>query len=149
MEGKEKKITPEHDEVIHEVFVEHYEAHEKRTESASFRAIKKKMHEEHEPCWIGNGKCEGHIEIHHAIIEWSADTETDWEKVKEYYKAPFFGDPDTRLNMMALCEKHHRHKGFGIHTTPYPIWILQKFMKADALEDFEKAVKEKLYGGDK
>jgi hypothetical protein len=140
------KIVQEHDEVIHSAYVEHYEAHPQRTESPSFRAIKKKMHEEKEPCFIGNSKCEGHIEIHHSTIEWSAATEVDWEKVKKTFN-PSFNDPDTRLNMMALCEKHHRHKGFGIHTTPYPIWILQKYMTEEALEDFENAVYTNLYGG--
>jgi hypothetical protein len=101
------------------------------------------MHEERVPCFINNGKCEGHIEIHHNIIEWSAATEVDWEKVQKDH--PNFHNVDDRYQMMALCEKHHRHKGFGIHTTPKPIWILQKYMTEEALEKFEKAVKEQLY----
>jgi hypothetical protein len=139
------KPTPEHDDVTHIEFVAHYEEHAPRNESSSFRAIKKKMHDEKVPCYIGNGRCEGNIEIHHNIIEWSAATEVDWEKVKTETKAPFFSDPDTRINMQALCEKHHRHKGFGIHLVPYPIWILQKYMKEEALDDFETAVKKELY----
>jgi len=139
--------TPEHNEVIHTTYLAHYEEHEKRTESPLFKLTKKHMHEEHVGCWIDNGKCEGNIEIHHNIIEWSAATEVNWKKIQLDY--PWFSNVDQEGQMRGLCEKHHRHKGFGIHTTPYPIWILQKYMTTEALEDFEKAVKEELYAGHK
>lgn len=136
-------ITKEHDEIITLKFVEHYEDHEQRSESAEFRKVKRKLHEEKVPCWIGNGKCEGNLEVHHLFVEWSAATEIDLEKVKKEH--PNFTGVDCRENMMVLCEKHHRHKGYGIHTTPYPIWELQKYMNDEALEDFENAVKKELY----
>jgi hypothetical protein len=139
----EKKIVEEHDEILKLTVIEHYEEHEKRTESTLFRKTKKHMHDNHVGCFINNGKCEGKIEIHHNVIEWSAATEVDWEKVKLDY--PNFTDVDQEIQMMGLCEKHHRHAGFGIHTTPYPIWILQKYMTEEALDDFERAVKEQLY----
>jgi hypothetical protein len=139
----EKKIVPEHDQVIHSVYVEHYEQHEKRTESSEFRHVKEQLHKAKTPCWINNGKCEGHLEVHHFVVEWSQATEVDWEKVKE--DVPNLDNPDKMENMMVLCEKHHRHKGFGIHTTPYPIWRSQKYMTEEALDDFERAVKEQLY----
>jgi hypothetical protein len=136
-------ITKEHDEVIHAVYVEHYEDHEKRSETELFRKTKKHMHDNHVQCYINNGRCEGRVEIHHNIIEWSAATAVDWEKVKADF--PTFTDVDMEVQMLGLCEKHHRHKGFGIHTTPYPIFILQRYMTEEALEDFENAVKEALY----
>jgi hypothetical protein len=138
----DKKITPEHDEIIKLTVIEHYEAHEKREESSLFRKTKKHMHDNHVGCFINNGKCEGNIEIHHGIIEWSAASEVDWDKVKNDY--PNFTNVDQEIQMMGLCEKHHRHAGFGIHTTPYPIWILQKYMNEEALDDFERVVKEHL-----
>jgi hypothetical protein len=141
----EKKITPEHDEVIHTTYVEHYEAHEKREETPLFKKTKKDMHNDGVKCWIDNGRCEGTVEIHHNIIEWSAATEIDWEIVRQIY--PWFKDVDQREQMLGLCAKHHRHKGYGIHLVPYPIWVLQKFMNEEALDDFERAVQEKLYGG--
>jgi hypothetical protein len=139
----DKKIVEEHDEVIRLTIVEHYEAHPKRSESAEFRKVKKELHEENVPCWINNGKCEGNLEVHHFMVEWSAETEIDPEKVRQ--ENPEYTDADCKANMMVLCEKHHRHKGFGIHTTPFPIWRLQKYMTAEALEDFERAVKNELY----
>jgi hypothetical protein len=137
------KTVEEHDEIINTTYVAHYESHEDREESKLFKKTKKEIHKENIPCFINNGKCEGGIEIHHNIIEWSAQNGVDWEKVQKDH--PEFNDIDERYQMMALCEKHHRHKGFGIHTTPYPIWILQKYMNDEALEDFENAVMEKLY----
>jgi hypothetical protein len=139
----EKLLVPEHDELIKAAFVEHYEEHEKRKESAQFRHTKKAMHDDGLKCWVGNGRCVGHVEIHHNIIEWSAETEVDLTKVKADY--PEWDGIDGRFQMIPLCEKHHRWKGFGKHTTPEPIWKLQRYMKEEALDDFERAVFEKLY----
>jgi hypothetical protein len=140
---QEKQIVPEHDEVIHITFVEHYEAHDKREESKQFRATKKAMHKEGLGCYIGNGRCKGNIEIHHNIIEWSASTEIDMAKVLAAH--PNFDGVDGRYQMLPLCAKHHRGAGgYGIHGTPYPIWILQKYMTEEALDDFERAVEAEL-----
>jgi hypothetical protein len=46
--------------------------------------------------------------------------------------------------MMDLCTRHHRGKYTGIHNMSYNIWILQKYMNQEALEDFENAVQEQL-----
>jgi hypothetical protein len=136
----EKKIVEAHDqfETLQEVI--HYEDHDKRTESAEFRAVKKKLHAAGTPCWINNGHCEGHLEVHHSIIEYSANTEVDWDKVHADH--PEFKDVDCEYQMMVLCEKHHRGVGTGIHKISQPAWILQKYLKSDALEKFEAAVQE-------
>jgi hypothetical protein len=138
--AEDKKVVEAHDqfETLKEVI--HYEDHDKRTESAEFRAVKKKLHAAKTPCYISNGHCEGHLEVHHSIIEYSASSETDWDKVHADY--PNFTDVDDEDQMMVLCEKHHRGIGTGIHKISYPAWILQKYLRSDALEKFEAAVKE-------
>jgi hypothetical protein len=141
----EKKITKAHDqfETLHEVI--HYEDHDKRTESAEFRRVKKELHANHTPCWINNGRCEGDLEVHHNIIEYSASTEVDWDKIHADY--PEFVDVDCGFQMRVLCEKHHRGIGTGIHKISYPAWILQKYLKPEALEKFEKAVDQMISQG--
>jgi hypothetical protein len=136
------KIVPAHTDIRRLIEVDHYEAHEKRTESAEFRRIKKELHEAGVGCWIGNGRCEGGLEIHHNIIEYSAITEVDINKVRAEH--PDFKDVDCKEQMLVLCEKHHRGKGFGIHDMTYPIWQLQKYMTPEALDHFESAVKAEI-----
>lgn len=132
------KIIPAHSDIKRLIEVAHYEDHEKRTESKEFRASKKYLHEHHVPCFINNGRCEGHLEVHHNIIEYSASTEVDWNKVRADF--PNVSDVDDLDQMMVLCEKHHRKPGFGIHDMEYPIWILQKYMTETALDKFESDV---------
>lgn len=136
-----RKIVAAHNDIRRLIEVAHYEDHFKRTESAEFRHVKEQMHKEGIGCWIGNGRCEGHLEVHHNIVEYSAESEIDPDKVKAEH--PKFTDVDCRENMIILCEKHHRSR-FGIHNMTFPIWVLQKYMKPDALEHFENAVKKEI-----
>jgi hypothetical protein len=141
----EKKIVPAHDQVETLKEVIHYEDHEARTESAEFRKVKKELHAANTPCFINNGHCQGTLEVHHSIVEYSAASEVDWEKVHADH--PDFLDVDCKYQMQVLCEKHHRAPGFGIHKISYPAWILQKYLKPEALEKFEKAVAQMLEKG--
>lgn len=131
------KLVPAHDEIRHLLEVDHYEVHAHRTESEEFKKVKKGMHDEGLTCFINNGKCDGQLEIHHGIIEYSAASEVDWNKVNQDY--PNFKDVDGRYQMVPLCEKHHRRPGFGVHYLTEPIWRLQKYMNPEALEKWEKA----------
>lgn len=134
---EEKKITPAHDDVRKLIEVIHYEDHDKRTESAEFRKIKHELKAAGCKCYIGNGYCEGNIEIHHSIIEYSASTEVDWQRVQQDHG---FDHVDSKVQMMPICEKHHRGVGTGIHSVTYPAWILQKYLSPEALALFEAAV---------
>lgn len=135
-----EKITVEHSDERKLDEIEFYMDHPKRTESKAFRELKEKFHKDGAKCFIDNGYCEGQIELHHKLIEWSAGTETDWQKVLKDF--PELDNPDTLENMMPLCSKHHRGKFHGIHAITYPIWILQKYMKPEALEKWEQAIKD-------
>lgn len=135
-------IVKAHSQIKHIVEVAHYEDHEQRTESTEFKKVKKHFHDEHAKCYINNGRCEGSIEIHHNIIEYSASTEVDWDKVREEF--PNVTSVDDLDQMLPLCRKHHRDPGFGIHDMEYPIWRLQKYMTEEALDKFEADVKKAL-----
>lgn len=138
-----KKITPAHNDIRKLVEVAHYEDHEKRTESAEFRRVKKELHEEKIGCWIGNGRCEGGLEVHHDHLEYSALSEVNVDKVKAKY--PDFTSVDGKTNMQMLCQKHHRGLGFGKHEMSEPVWKLQAFMKEEALDKFELATYTEIF----
>lgn len=131
-------IVVAHDDVRKLIDVIHYEDHPNRTESAEFRKVKQEFHHNHAGCWINNGYCEGGIEIHHGIVEYSASTEVDWDKVQQDH--PGFDHVDSKLQMIPLCEKHHRGVGTGIHMVTYPAWQLQKYLMPQPLSLFEAAV---------
>ncbi|HLO11500.1 MAG TPA: hypothetical protein VK190_04525 [Pseudoneobacillus sp.] len=122
--------------------VAYYWDHIERSDSPEFRKVKQHFKDIGAKCFINNGKCEGSIEIHHSLIEFAASEGIDWEKVKKDF--PNIDHVDDLDQMMPLCRKHHREQGFGIHNMEYGIWILQKYMKPEVLEEFEKAVKLKL-----
>ena len=52
-------------------------------------------------------------------------TSFDWDKVAEN-PIIFVDSPE---NMIVLCKAHHRSKNKGIHSIPYPIWLLQLAQK--------------------
>jgi hypothetical protein len=97
-------------------------------------------------CYICQRTAEesGHpLEAHHMGVERSfAEGAIDWERVKEDY--PHFDwahfDPanpyafvdDMDAQGLLLCKEHHTGKGTGIHTLPYSLWILQRYLKDGA-----------------
>lgn len=138
----EKKIVPAHNDIRRLIEVDHYEDHEKRTESSEFKRVKDELHKEHVGCWIGQ-HCEGGLEIHHDVVEYSAITEVDFAKVQARY--PEMKTPENKSGMQVLCRKHHRDPGFGKHDLTEPIWKLQAFMTEIALNHFELATYTEIY----
>lgn len=134
---KDTKIVVAHDDIRHLVDIIHYEDHPAREESAEFVAIRKHFHDIGAKCFIDNGYCEGHIEIHHNEIEYSASTEVDWEHIKADLG---FDHVDAEEQMLPLCHKHHMSPGTGIHMITTPAWKLQKYLKSEVLAKFEAAV---------
>ena len=93
-------------------------------------------------CFICNGtEAEvGPLQAHHVFIERSfAESPIDWEKVKK--DVPSFdwstfdaSDPYTfvdnmEFNGMLLCANHHIGKDEGIHALPWPLFVMQKYLK--------------------
>lgn len=132
--------------ILHEdVF---YPPHAPRTESEAYKAVHHKLVvEEDTPCYIcglrhselGDPTKNIHgataIETHHVWVEWSLTNAVDAEKLGEFFGVDAEDVPDwvdhNTVNLMVLCDRHHRHKEVGIHELSYPIFIAQKFLKAD------------------
>lgn len=136
-------IVVAHDEIRELTDLIHYDDHPPRIETPAFEAAKRDFHKritagEIPGCWINNGFCEGHTEIHHQYVEYSAGTGVDWLLVKQVVNIT---DPDQMPNFMQLCKKHHMGTGTGIHMVTYPAWILQKFLNHKNIILFEAAVK--------
>lgn len=113
-----------------------YPDHPPRTESSTFAATRRKLIESGlGECYICGSKEE--LEAHHWHVEWAFADAVDWDRLRilhpsydwsAFKSAEDFVDHE--YNMMVLCETHHRHKNHGIHNLPYPIWIMQKHVKA-------------------
>lgn len=95
-------------------------------------------------CWIcgRNEEQSGDpMEAHHWNIEWAFANAVDWELVKKDF--PDFPNWDELFstqnyslfvdNMMwngkLLCKEHHVGLNAGIHYTPYPNWVIQRYLK--------------------
>jgi hypothetical protein len=140
---KDGKIIVGHDEIRHLVDIIHYADHPDRIETAAFRTAKEDFHrriaaKEIAPCFIDNGFCDGHTEIHHMYVEYSAGTAVDWALVQAIVPIT---DPDMMPNFQPLCHKHHMGAATGIHMVTYPAWLLQKFLNKANIILFEAAVK--------
>ncbi len=117
--------------------------HEARTASSLFVHTRKALIEKNPHCWICGRTAEesGHpLEAHHMGIEYSFMTAPiDWGRVAEDF--PLFDwatfDPakpgEFVDNMLAqgllLCKDHHTHPETGIHTLPWPIFVMQRYLK--------------------
>ena len=118
--------------------------HEQRTESAEFRAAKKRLHEDgHMRCYTC-GSTEN-LQVHHRACEYMFAGVVDYDKLKAFceewdvygygrlLKARPITSPDDIRNQMVLCQAHHTgvdHEdgggGTGIHSVTFPTWIIQK-----------------------
>lgn len=144
------KITVSHDEIRHLIDIIHYDDHPDRVESTEFRHNKEEFHAliqagKIPACFINNGYCEGHTEIHHYLVEYSAGTEVEWVNVNGVLRlidktSPDLTNPDQRPNLIQLCHKHHMGVGTGIHMISFPAWIMQKFLNEKNIALFEAAV---------
>ncbi len=116
----------------------YYPDHCKREASDLFERSRHHLIDELDtPCFICGSK--ENRELHHYYVEWAAADSIDWNgKIREdhpNFDWTTFKEPtdfvDSEYNMMVLCQVHHRHKDHGIHMLPYPLWILQKYVKSD------------------
>ena len=105
----------------------HYKAfHEARKRLERLGALK---------CWIGNAECSpGPIELHHDKVEFSLIPDVDVSKFDEAYGLHLTDDEfltyvEGEGNLLPLCAQHHRGH-LGIHSLPYPFFVVQKYLKA-------------------
>ena len=89
-------------------------------------------------CWIDNANCTGDVELHHDKAEFAFLNSIDAQAFARAYGLHFGNDEDFlnyvegEGNLLCLCVYHHRSHG-GIHVLPYPVWVIQKYMKAGVL----------------
>jgi hypothetical protein len=118
--------------------------HDKRTQSEVYVRTRKAQLLITPRCWICQRTAEEvgqPLESHHMAVEWQfAKGNIDWEMVKKDF--PHFAwdtfdpsaDPykfvdDMTVQGLILCKEHHTGKDTGIHFTPFPIWIMQRYLK--------------------
>ncbi len=115
--------------------------HAPRTETALFERTRRKLLAETPHCWICGRTAEEAgqpLEAHHLEIErcyaetkgllWDLVAKDnpgfDWSK---WTNDPYAFVDDMEANGVMLCKLHHTGE-FGIHTIPYPIWRIQRYM---------------------
>lgn len=93
-------------------------------------------------CWVCDKTAEEvgqPLEAHHFGIERAfIDGPIDWKRVQADFPNYDWENFDPRKpemfvdNMEAqgilLCKAHHTGKGAGIHTLPFPLWVMQRYL---------------------
>lgn len=133
-----------------ETFVVHYKHHPPREDTPLYRrthhelCIKRDL-----PCFVchRNRKQGARTETHHWFVEKADEPDVDWKlfvtRVAATAVNPQTGEAlataldweqvvkhpdqfvDSRINMVVLCDVHHRDETRGIHHVPGPIWQRQ------------------------
>lgn len=135
-----------------------YPDHEPRKESTTYKHTHKELlYKKDLPCFLcGKRHLEKvdnenvHLETHHFFCTKAAQNAIDWiqfgKDAKYFYNmqtgenigAAFNWEEvnenpnifvDSPQNMIVLCKKHHISAKYGIHSIPFPNWILQKYPK--------------------
>ncbi len=132
--------------------------HEARVTTTLFTHTRKALIDrEGGRCYVcGRTKEEaGPLEAHHAGIERSfATAPIDWEVVKKDFpnfawdtfdeSKPLDFVDDMLAQGILLCKEHHTHPETGIHVLPWPIFIMQRYLKAGyKFNDLETIVHER------
>lgn len=87
-------------------------------------------------CWIDNADCsESPVELHHDKVEFALANDVDVVRFDEAYglhlkdDQEFLAFVEGEGNLLPLCAYHHRGHG-GVHSLPYPLWVVQRYLKA-------------------
>lgn len=102
-----------------------------------------------EPCWVcgvrkstlrdkaSNPHGATQLETHHWHVEWALANAVDPAKILADFPAMGAADDahlrqwlDSEGQMLVLCDVHHRHGLYGIHSVTYPAWVVQRVLKA-------------------
>lgn len=121
-------------------------SHADRVTTPLFRHTKQALLASDPRCWICGQTAEElgqPLEAHHAGIERSfAEGDLDWDRVRADFPHHDWSkfdpaNPYTFVDDMSpvtgqgllLCKQHHTGKGTGIHTLPWPLFLLQRYLK--------------------
>jgi hypothetical protein len=128
--------------------------HADRVTTPLFKHTKKALFEKAEPaitiprdepgrCWIC-GRTEDELgaplEAHHFGVERSfAEGKIRWDRVKADYphwdwskfdpSNPYSFVDDMEAQGVLLCKEHHTGKDAGIHSMPFSLWIMQRYLE--------------------
>lgn len=128
-------------------------AHAPRVTTELFRRTKQKLvalssflqlkfYREKARCWICGRTAEEAgqpLEAHHLVIERSfIDSPLRWDILRKDFphfdwasfdetKPEGFVD-DMIAQGLLLCKLHHTGEGTGIHSLPFPLWVLQRYL---------------------
>ncbi len=136
-------VTETHEEKETLVIDVELPGHDPRKASALFERTRKQLLQKTDRCWICGRTAEeaGHpLEAHHTGIEFSFMTAPiDWKRVAEDFPTFDWHNFDESKpgdfvdNMLAqgliLCKDHHTHPETGIHTVPWPLFVMQRYLK--------------------
>ena len=123
--------------------------HEHRTASAEYRKTHHHLIDVlDEGCWVcgvrkstlGDPASNPHgatqLETHHWYVEWALANAVDPAKILADFPAMGAADDphlrawlDSEGQMLVLCDVHHRHGLYGVHSTTYPAWVVQRRLK--------------------
>lgn len=116
--------------------------HEPRTATPLFERTRKALIARDGGCWIcGRTEAEaGPLEAHHFGVERSyAEAPIDWNKVKADFphfdwatfdpKSPYAFVDDMMAQGLLLCAEHHRGRDAGVHALPWPLFVMQRYLK--------------------
>lgn len=131
-------VTPAHTAKETESFLYTFPAHEPRESDPhyhAFNAARRRLEKLGAlKCWIDNADCQGAIELHHAIVEFSLAQIVDVAHFEKLYPEFKIDDDEKFLtwinaeaNLLPLCVQHHRGV-IGVHSIHYPAWVVQRFM---------------------
>ena len=118
-----------------------YPSHDARHASSEYRRVHHHLIDDlDEPCWVcGVRKSTGGaMETHHSQVEWALAGAVEPAKIlADFPQMGTADDPhlrawlDSEGNMLVLCDVHHRHGLYGIHSVTYPAWVVQRRLRDD------------------
>jgi hypothetical protein len=134
-------VTGAHTATVHRTLIQTYPEHEPRESDPHYAAFDQTRRRLERlgalRCWINNADCcDGPIELHHSIVEFSLVNITDAARFRTLYPEFHLESDEAFLtwvnsegNLLPLCREHHRGH-LGIHSVTYPAWLAQRFMRS-------------------
>jgi hypothetical protein len=127
-----------------------YPDHDPRTASAEYTRVHHHLIVElDEPCWICgvrrstlddpalNPHGATQLETHHFHLEWALANAADPARVLADFPEMGAADEehlrawlDSEGQMLILCDVHHRHGHYGIHSITHPAWVAQRLLRS-------------------
>lgn len=129
-------MTDAHQQKVTHSYLVNYPAHPARPDDPHYIDFEhyRKTHIDTAKCvYVDTGECEGGLELHHRIIEFSLQNGVDFALLEKDY--PGISDPtqvgawvESEPNFEWFCAKHHRGHG-GVHVASASDFEAEKYVK--------------------